>query len=507
MVVAVGELDLELDAGEERRRRVEHEAVRAGAEVVREASAPVAVGLRGGDGAGAPGQLDRDPDRGAPRRGVQHVGRERAAHGWPSGDAAVPGTRGASQARTQGHSYPEIWRDRGRRWRRSSEADPGGIAGGATARIFAPAPDGRGRCPPRGNGRARRRGRRPRRRRRAGRLGAGRRGQSPATGSSAPPSSRPSVAQTARSACLPGSSDPMSSRRSTSAPPRVPIRSASRAVIAVPPPRPRATRSACLTSRKRSLRSFEADPSTPSPTRAPASSRARTGATPLPAAGSTSGSARRPCPSPRTARPRRRRGGRSGRTTRRPRASRAARGTRPACSRRARGSTPPPRRSRRGACGGRGPSRRASVADSSISRPVTENGEQGATATCTRAPGPSSWNAAWSRSVSASTASSSSTSSSGGSPPSDTPRSIDPREATRRTPELARRLDLGLEDPGPAAREHVVVVEDGRAAGERELREPGARRRVLRLGVDPRPDGIELAEPREEVRLLRPAPA
>ena len=76
------------------------------------------------------------------------------------------------------------------------------------------------------------RARRPRRRRRAGRLGAGRRRRGPATGSSAPPSSRPSVAQIARSACLPGSSDPMSSRRSTSAPPRVPIRSASRAVIA-----------------------------------------------------------------------------------------------------------------------------------------------------------------------------------------------------------------------------------------------------------------------------------
>ncbi len=48
------------------------------------------------------------------------------------------------------------------------------------------------------------------------------------------------------------------------------------------PPRPRATRSACLTSKKRSLRSFEAEPSTPRPTRAPASTNARTGATPAP---------------------------------------------------------------------------------------------------------------------------------------------------------------------------------------------------------------------------------
>ena len=104
----------------------------------------------------------------------------------------------------------------------------------------------------------------------------------PATRSSAPPSSRPSVRQTARSACLPGSSDPMSSRRSTSAPPRVASRSASRAVIASPPPRPRATSSACFTSMNRSPRSFDAEPSTPSPTRTPASTSSRTGATPAP---------------------------------------------------------------------------------------------------------------------------------------------------------------------------------------------------------------------------------
>ena len=53
--------------------------------------------------------------------------------------------------------------------------------------------------------------------------------------------------------------------------------------------------------------------------------------------------------------------------------------------------------------------------------------------------------------------------------------------------ELARGLHLGLDQAGPAAREDVVVVEDGRAAGERELGEPRARRRVLGLRVDPRP--------------------
>ena len=105
---------------------------------------------------------------------------------------------------------------------------------------------------------------------------------SPATGSSAPPSSRTSRRQIARSAHLPRSSEPRSTRPRTAAPPRVPSRSASREVIASAPPRPRATSSACFTSSKRSPRSFDADPSTPSPTRTPASASSRTGATPAP---------------------------------------------------------------------------------------------------------------------------------------------------------------------------------------------------------------------------------
>ena len=48
-----------------------------------------------------------------------------------------------------------------------------------------------------------------------------------------------------------------------------------------------------------------------------------------------------------------------------------------------------------------------------------------------------------------------------------------------------------------------MVVEDRRAAGERELGEPGARRGVLGLGVDSRPHRVELAEPAEEIGLLR----
>ncbi len=47
-----------------------------------------------------------------------------------------------------------------------------------------------------------------------------------------------------------------------------------------------------------------------------------------------------------------------------------------------------------------------------------------------------------------------------------------------------------------------MVVEHGRAAGERELREACAGSSVLGLGVDPRPDRVQLLEPGEEVGLL-----
>ena len=72
-----------------------------------------------------------------------------------------------------------------------------------------------------------------------------------------------------------------------------------------------------------------------------------------------------------------------------------------------------------------------------------------------------------------------------------------------RTPELPRRLDLRLDQAGAAGREDVVVVEDGRAAAEHELRQPGAGGRVLGLGVDPRPERVERPQPGEEVGLLR----
>ena len=70
--------------------------------------------------------------------------------------------------------------------------------------------------------------------------------------------------------------------------------------------------------------------------------------------------------------------------------------------------------------------------------------------------------------------------------------------------ELGGRAELGLDEAGDAAREDVVVVEDGRAAGERELGEAGAGRGVHHLLVDPRPDRVERPQPREEVGVLRP---
>ena len=72
--------------------------------------------------------------------------------------------------------------------------------------------------------------------------------------------------------------------------------------------------------------------------------------------------------------------------------------------------------------------------------------------------------------------------------------------------QLAGRLHFRLDQSVAAAREDVVVVEDGRAAGERELGETRSSCRVLGLGVDVRPHRVELAQPAEEVGLLRAGP-
>ena len=70
--------------------------------------------------------------------------------------------------------------------------------------------------------------------------------------------------------------------------------------------------------------------------------------------------------------------------------------------------------------------------------------------------------------------------------------------------ELLRGANLRLDQAGDAAREDVVVVEDRRAPGERELGDAGARRGVEHLVVDARPGRVERLQPGEEVRLLRP---
>ena len=281
--------------------------------------------------------------------------------------------------------------------------------------------------------RAGRRGRPPCPRRRAGRAGAGPRGRARRRDRRRPRTRAQSVRQTAKSAHLPGSSEPRSSRPSTSAPPRVPSRSASRAVIASGPPRAARDeqRLLDLVEKVAALvrrRAVDAEPDA-----APASSISATGAMPAPRRMFEVGQCATPVPAAPMRPTSSSGGGRSGRTTRRPRASRAARGTRPAGSRRAPGSTPPPRRSRRDAC--------AAAARAAARARPTRASAASSPRTASRArprPGPSARvrarAAATSRSVSARISSRSSTSSSGGRPPSDSPRSIEPREATIRTP-------------------------------------------------------------------------
>ena len=79
--MAVLELDLELDAAEKRRRRGEDEAVDAGREIVREPGTAIGVRLRGRDDVAVLPELHRHPDAGLSGAGVEHMGREGAAHG------------------------------------------------------------------------------------------------------------------------------------------------------------------------------------------------------------------------------------------------------------------------------------------------------------------------------------------------------------------------------------------------------------------------------------------
>src|SRR6266550_2298405 len=106
---------------------------------------------------------------------------------------------------------------------------------------------------------------------------------SAATGSaSAPRWGSPSTVKRAMSARFPAWIEPTSSRPRHAAPPRVATRSASRAVIAAGPLRPLVVSIAWRTSPSRLPLSFEAEPSTASPTRTPASIISRAGANPDP---------------------------------------------------------------------------------------------------------------------------------------------------------------------------------------------------------------------------------
>ena len=130
---------------------------------------------------------------------------------------------------------------------------------------------------------------------------------------------------------------------------------------------------------------------------------------------------------------------------------------------------------------------------------MTENGDVGASAIRTRAPGDGSWK----RSIASSQTQRGSRRG---------PRRGCPAAARRRTPprsiaaaarveaqaDLPRRLDLDGEEVAAAAREDVVVVGRRRAARRREGREPAARRRRDRVRVDVRPHGIQGDEPLEE---------
>ncbi len=258
---------------------------------------------------------------------------------------------------------------------------------------------------------------------------------SAATGSVMPACAGVSIRHSARSASLPGSIEPIASRRpSTSAPPTVAMSKASRTVIASGPPVARANSTACRTSSIRLPASLLAAPSTPRPTGAPAARRSAARAMPAPSRAFDDGQCATPVPVVPI-----RFTSRSSKWV--PWASQTSSPVQPRLT--AYSSGEQPNRSRqktsssvvsaRWVCS-RTPLRRASAAASRIRSPVTENGEQGATATRSIESNAGSCHLSIAASVAASTAARSSTTSSGGNPPSLRPRSIDPRAGWNRSP-------------------------------------------------------------------------
>ena len=111
--------------------------------------------------------------------------------------------------------------------------------------------------------------------------------------------------------------------------------------------------------------------------------------------------------------------------------------------------TPPRRRSRRGGCAGGRRARGRARPSRASARPVTENGEVGARAMRTIAPGAGSWKRSIASALAARIASRSSTTSSGGSPPALRPRSIAPRHGWKRRP-IARAAPISTSSRSPA---------------------------------------------------------
>ena len=258
--------------------------------------------------------------------------------------------------------------------------------------------------------------------------------------------------------------------------------------------------------RRSSPHSFEAAPSTPSPTGAPAASSAGTGAMPAPSRPFDVGQ----CATPVPVAPIRCASAPSRWTQC---ASQTSSPSQPRSSTYCSGRTPKRSRqnvllvgrSRRGACAGarrgRGPARRSRA----ISSRLTENGEVGASAIRTIAPGSGSWKRSIAAALAARIASRSSTSVVGRQ--AAVARAEVHRAAARveAQPDRARRLDLDREQVAGVAREDVVVVGRGRAARARERGEAGAGRGVDDRGVDPLPHRVERDEPLEQRRLLRVA--
>jgi hypothetical protein len=71
--------------------------------------------------------------------------------------------------------------------------------------------------------------------------------------------------------------------------------------------------------------------------------------------------------------------------------------------------------------------------------------------------------------------------------------------------ELSSLRDGGFEEIAHPMRKDVMVVGGCRAARTDEGRQAGARGGALHVNVNVRPEGIQLSQPFEEIRLLRAA--